>query len=63
MFIEKRNQRGDDRLYLGTTNPGYADLMAIYKKKKSKRNEPIEITIEGVSGMVLAADENVAIGG
>lgn len=49
-------------MYLGTSNPGYADLMAIYNKKKSKRNDPVEIVVEGVAGVVLAAEENVKIG-
>lgn len=49
-------------MYLGTTNPGYATLIDIYKRKKAKPDEPQEISIQGVAGVVLAAEENVKIG-
>lgn len=57
----KRNQRGDDRLYIGPANRGYAQLTALYKKKTDAKKET-SISIDGVQGTVLLNDENVQIG-
>lgn len=57
----KRNQRGDDRLYVGPANRGYAQLTALYKKKTDAKKET-SICIDGIQGTVLSNDENVQIG-
>lgn len=57
----RRNQRGDDKLYIGPANRGYAQLTALYKKKNDAKKETA-ICIDGVQGTVLFSDENVQIG-
>lgn len=61
MFTVKRNQRGDDKMYVGPENKGYKLVHGLYKNKTEKTME-IAISIDGVQGMILIADESVAIG-
>lgn len=57
----KRNQRGDDRMYIGPDNKGYKFLEGLYKNDTNKTEE-IAFSIEGVQGTVLLADECVSNG-
>lgn len=57
----RRNQRGDDKLYVGPGNSGYAQMAGFYKKKIDAKKES-SICIDGVQGAVLISDENVQIG-
>lgn len=58
----RRNQRGDDKLYLGPANRGYKQLTALYKKKNDAKKEiPIE-NMDGIQGTVLINDDNIQIG-
>lgn len=57
----KRNQRGEDKLYVGPENRGYAQLSAMYKKKGDTKKES-SICIDGVQGTVLVTEENLSIG-
>lgn len=56
----KRNQRGEDKLYLGPENRGYAQLSGLYKKKADPKKET-PISIDGVQGNVLITEENVPL--
>ncbi|XP_055322156.1 5'-3' exoribonuclease 2 homolog isoform X2 [Sitodiplosis mosellana] len=56
----KRNQRGEDRLYVGPANKGYSQITTLYKKKTDPKKETT-ICIDGVQGMVLLSEENVSI--
>lgn len=57
----KRNQRGEDKLYVGPENKGYAQLSGLYKKNTDAKKET-PVCIDGVQGFVLLTDENVTIG-
>lgn len=57
----KRNQRGEDKLYVGPENKGYSTLSALYKNK-SKSDTETSICIDGVQGTVLISDENIPTG-
>lgn len=57
----RRNQRGDDKLYIGPGNRGYGQMTGLYKKKVDAEKETF-ITIDGVHGIVLISDENVQAG-
>lgn len=57
----RRNQRGDDKLYIGPGNRGYGQMTGLYKKKVDAKKETF-ITIDGVHGIVLISDENVQAG-
>lgn len=57
----KRSQRGEDKLYVGPENHGYAQLSGLYKKKLDPKKET-SICIDGVQGTVLITDENLPIG-
>lgn len=56
----KRNQRGEDKLYVGPENRGYAQLTGLYKKKADPEKET-PISIDGVQGNVLITNENVPL--
>lgn len=60
-LVVRRNQRGDDKLYVGPANQGYAQMTALYKKAIDAKTET-PISIDGVQGTVLISDENVQIG-
>lgn len=57
----RRNQRGDDKLYIGPGNRGYGQMTGMYKKKLDAKKET-SISIDGVQGTVLISDENVQVG-
>lgn len=57
----RRNQRGEDKLYVGPENKGYSQLTGLYKKKTDPKKET-SICIDGVQGMVLISEENVSTG-
>lgn len=57
----KRNERGEDKMYVGPENKGYALLSGLYKKKNDSKTET-PISIDGVQGNVLIAAENIASG-
>lgn len=57
----KRNQRGEDKMYVGPENKGYSQLSGLYKKKTEPKKET-SICIDGVQGMVLICEENVPTG-
>lgn len=59
--IVKRNQRGDDKLYVGPNNQGFKLLKEIYNNKTDASTE-VPLLVEGVQGTVLLADECVPIG-
>lgn len=61
MFAVKRNQRGDDKMYIGPENKGYKLVHGLYKNKTQKSLE-VAISIDGVQGMILIADECVSVG-
>lgn len=48
-------------MYVGPENKGYKLLHGLYKEKTEKTLE-VAISIDGVQGMVLIAEECVAIG-
>lgn len=54
----KRNIRGDDRLYVSTTNEGYSLLDGLYQQKVEKNAESA-VTIQGMRGTVLLSDDCV----
>ncbi|CAH0550389.1 unnamed protein product [Brassicogethes aeneus] len=58
----KRNIRGDDRLYLSTKSPGYGTLKGLYQQDVEFDAE-CAISIEGMRGTVLLAEECVDDGG
>lgn len=57
----KRNQRGDDRMYVSSSNPNYKKVYALYKNK-SDADVELPILIDGVQGHILTADECVPKG-
>lgn len=62
---KKRNTRGDDRMYVSSSNVGFAALTALYKQAAGAEDAATtEVCIEGVRGLVLpAGTENVPQGG
>lgn len=58
----KRNQLGDDRLYVGTGSSGYALLKKFYETEEDAVAE-FPVSIDGMQGRVLLADENIPEGG
>lgn len=57
----KRNQRGDDKMYVAPENKGYSNLTGLYKKGVEDSKES-QICIDGVQGSVLITIENVLVG-
>lgn len=58
----KRNERGDDRLYVSSRHSGYDTMTNLYKKDISMEAE-CAISFEGMRGTVLVSDICVTIGG
>lgn len=58
----KRNQLGDDRLYLGVGSPGYQLLKKFYETEDDYKKE-FPVSIEGMQGLVLITEENIPEGG
>lgn len=59
---ERRNVRGDDRLYVEPTNSQFNFIKGLYTNK-IKRDEEVEVSIDGMRGAVLLADDCVNEGG
>lgn len=57
----KRNERGDDKLYISPENQGFKMIKEMYTNKTAKSTEA-PILIDGVQGTVLIAGENVPLG-
>ncbi|TMW45553.1 hypothetical protein DOY81_009367 [Sarcophaga bullata] len=55
----KRNKQGDSKLYIGRGNAAYKTLSAYYTGKAFKKNPEIPITMDGMRGVILKAEENV----
>jgi len=61
-FLEKRNVRGDDRLYVGIENKGYDFIKGLYMNRVGFDKE-IEISIDGMRGTVFLSEDCVSDGG
>lgn len=48
-------------MYVGPDNPGFKYIKALYKSKLDS-NEEVAISVEGVQGKILVADELTKIG-
>lgn len=57
----KRNERGDDKLYVGPGNKGYKLLRETYKNEIDPSTE-VPILVDGVQGTILIAEECVPVG-
>ena len=58
----KRNKLGDDRLYVGIGSSGFSLLKKFYETEDDQDTE-FPVSIDGMQGLVLIAEENVAEGG
>lgn len=58
----KRNQLGDDRLYIGMGSSGYQLLKKFYEAEDDPDKE-FPISIDGMQGLVLLTEENIPEGG
>lgn len=58
----KRNQLGDDRLYLGAGSSGFQLLKKFYETEDDAEKE-FPVSIDGMQGMVLMTEENISEGG
>lgn len=59
--LVKRNQRGDDKLYMAPSNKGYKFLKGLYDNKTSP-DDDVLISIDGIQGTILYADECIKPG-
>lgn len=59
----KRNKQGDSKLYIGCGNASYKTLSSYYSNKSFKNNSEIPISMDGMRGIILEAEENVPIKG
>lgn len=57
----RRNQTGDEKMYVGPGNKGYKLMIGIYKNDVDK-DEEVPFSIDGVQGFSLAAEECVSSG-
>lgn len=62
LFSERRNVRGDDRLYVGIGNNGYNFIKGLYTNQIDFHKE-VEISINGMRGSVLLSEDCVSDGG
>lgn len=62
LFLEKRNIRGNDRLYIGIGNSNYNFIKGLYTNHVEFDKE-IEISIDGMRGTVLLSEDCVSDGG
>lgn len=58
----KRNQLGDDRLYVGTGCSGY-QLLKKFTETETDLNTEFPISIDGMQGLALVSEENISLGG
>lgn len=61
-YLVKRNQRGDDRLYVACNSDGYKFISKLFKDKTDTNEENVMV-IEGVKGTILIAEDSVTTGG
>lgn len=61
-FSEKRNVRGDDRLYVTVKNSGYDFIKGLYENEIDFTDE-VNVSIDGMQGTVLLAEDCVVPGG
>ncbi|XP_043483313.1 5'-3' exoribonuclease 2 homolog [Leptopilina heterotoma] len=59
---KRRNVRGDDRLYVEPSNSQFNFIKGLYTNQV-KRDEEVEVSIDGMRGAVLLADDCVTEGG
>lgn len=59
---QKRNQLGDDRLYVGVGCPDY-QLLKKFVETENDYEREFPVSIDGMQGLALASEENIAIGG
>lgn len=62
MEERKRNELGENYLYLSTGCSGYRTLKAFYENEEDEDRE-FPISIDGMQGLVLRSEENVPEGG
>lgn len=62
MEENKRNKLGDDCLYLVSGSPGYQLLKKFYETEDDPEKE-FPVSVDGMQGLVLRSEENVAEGG
>lgn len=62
LFLDKRNIRGDDRLYIAIGNSNYNFIKGLYTNHIGF-NKEIEISIDGMRGTVLLSEDCVSDGG
>lgn len=62
LFTEKRNVRGDDRLYVTLKNSGYDFIKGLYENEIGFTDE-VNVSIDGMQGTVLLAEDCVVPGG
>lgn len=58
----KRNQRGDDRLYVTSKHSGYDTMTNLYIKEVNMEAE-CAVSFEGMRGTVLLSDICIKVGG
>jgi 5'-3' exoribonuclease 2 len=58
----KRNQLGDDCLYVGIGSPGY-NLLKKFYETETDLNVEFPVSIEGMQGRVMLSEDNVPEGG
>lgn len=58
----RRNQRGEDRLYVSNRNKGYGFIKGMYQNKVQTKVEAA-ISIDGMQGTVMVSEECVRDGG
>ncbi|KDR24133.1 5'-3' exoribonuclease 2-like protein [Zootermopsis nevadensis] len=59
---KRRNLRGDDRLYVTLKNSGYDFIKGLYENKIDF-NDEVNVSIDGMQGTVLLAEDCVTQGG
>jgi 5'-3' exoribonuclease 2 len=59
---QKRNTRGDDRLYVGNGNSNYNILKQFVETEQDVACE-YPVSIDGMQGLILITEENIPIGG
>ncbi|XP_033216725.1 5'-3' exoribonuclease 2 homolog [Belonocnema kinseyi] len=59
---KRRNVKGDDRLYVGPGNSNYDFIKGLYTNN-IKSDEEVEISIDGMRGTILLAEDCISQGG
>lgn len=55
----KRNMLGDDRLYVGPGSSGF-NLLTKFNENENDFNQEFPISIDGMQGLILKSEENIA---